>query len=341
MAEIVDSATLQARLPAALERHLGVRGGPMNFARVTGGATKGTWIFEVERDGGVLQKLVLQLTTAEPSEDPLVASKMTAEYDAAVLRAARAHGVPVPEVLAVFDAQDGIGSGHITSWVAGETLAPRILRDDRFAQARSRLAAQCGEALAAIHRIPVESLPFLAVMDAETQYRRYRAQVDRHPSVKMPAIEWGLRWVRDHLPPPVPLTVVHGDFRLGNLIISEEGLACVIDWEITVRGDPMQDLGWLCLKTWRFGGARPVAGVGEREALFAGYERASGNKVDPERVRFWEAFGHVKWAIMCLGMGMGTPGAPAGSVSLEHCLIGRRIEEPLWDFLQLLDEGKA
>lgn len=340
MAEIVDPVTLQTRLPAALERHLGIRGGPKNFTRVTGGATKGTWIFEAELSGR-LHKLVLQLTTAEANEDPLVASKMTAEYDAAVLRAARAHGVPVPEVHAVFDARDGIGSGHITGWVAGETLAPKILKDERFALARSRLAEQCGRALAAIHRIPVEGLPFLATMDAETQYRRYRAQVDRHPSVKMPAIEWGLRWVKDHLPPPVPLTVVHGDFRLGNLIIDEAGLACVIDWEITVRGDPMQDLGWLCLKTWRFGGPRPVAGVGEREDLFAGYEQASGHPVDAQRVRFWEAFGHVKWAIMCLGMGMGTPGAPPGSVSLEHCLIGRRIEEPLWDFLQLLDEGKA
>jgi len=126
---------------------------------------------------------------------------------------------------------------------------------------------------------------------------------------------------------------VHGDFRAGNFIVGEEGIRCVLDWEIGQSGDPMQDLGWVCVKTWRFGGKNPVGGFGTREDLFAAYEKAGGQQVDPEQVRFWEAYGSVKWGVGCLGLG--TRGVEENNV--ERCAIGRRIEEPLWDFLNLID----
>jgi aminoglycoside phosphotransferase (APT) family kinase protein len=339
MPALVDPATLTARLPAALSRHLGATGAPQNMQRVTGGATKGTWIFEANLDGQ-WQRLVLQLTTARAGGDPVQATRLTAEHDAQIMNAARAQRVPAPEVCAVLLEDDGLGPGHITRWVAGETLAPKILRDPAFALARPQLAAQCAQALAGIHSIPASTVEFLTAMDAHSQWQRYRTMVDRQP-VEIPALEWGLRWVYDHLPVPQTLTVVHGDFRLGNLIINERGLACVIDWELAALGDPMQDLGWLCLKTWRFGGSQPVAGVGLRESLYQAYQHASGVAVDAQRVRFWEAFGHVKWAIMCLGMGLGTPGSAPGAVGLEHSVIGRRVEEPLWDLLQLLEDQSS
>jgi aminoglycoside phosphotransferase (APT) family kinase protein len=327
---------LATNLDRALARHLGADGGLKNLVRVTGGATKGTWIFEVSVRG-VVQKLVLQTTNAAETDDPFMSTKLTAGNDAELLSAARQQGVAAPEVLAVFDEQDELGSGHLTRWVAGETLAPKLLRDEKYAAARAQLPQQCARALAAIHSIPTASAAFLKTMDARSQWQRYRNIVDQH-RVNMPALEYGLRWVEEHLPEPVTLTVVHGDFRLGNLIVDEQGLACVIDWELAALGDPMQDLGWLCLKTWRFGGPLPVAGVGEREPFYRAYETASGSKVDPHRVRFWEAFGQVKWAIMCLSMGLGKPAAPPGSVSLEHSVIGRRVEEPLWDLMHLLEE---
>jgi aminoglycoside phosphotransferase (APT) family kinase protein len=326
---------LATNLNRALTRHLGVDGEVRNLVRVTGGATKGTWIFEVAVRG-VIQKVVMQLTNASEADDPFMSTKLTAEHDAMVLRAARRQGVAAPEVLAVFDPQDDLGTGHLTRWVAGETLAPKILKDEKFAFARTQVPTQCAQALAAIHAIPTSSLGFLKMMDAAIQWQRYRNIVDQH-GVKMPALEWGLRWVQENLPEPVPLSVVHGDFRLGNLIIDDRGLACVIDWELAVQGDPMQDLAWLCLKTWRFGGALPVAGMGERESFYRAYEAASGKSVDPQRVLFWEAFGHVKWAIMCLSMGLGKPDAAQTSVSLEHSVIGRRIEEPLWDLMHLFE----
>ena len=126
---------------------------------------------------------------------------------------------------------------------------------------------------------------------------------------------------------------MRGDFRAGNFIVGEEGIRCVLDWEIGQSGDPMQDLGWVCVKTWRFGGKNPVGGFGTREDLFAAYEKAGGQSVDPAQVRFWEAYGSVKWGVGCLGLG--TRGIEENNV--ERCAIGRRIEEPLWDFLNLIE----
>jgi aminoglycoside phosphotransferase (APT) family kinase protein len=320
---------IEAKLNRALARHLGATHPLENLRRVTGGATKSTWIFDLATGDG-LRRLVLQLTSAEASGSDFLSTKLSAQNDAHLLRTAHEYGVPVPPVLALLDDQDELGAGHLTGWVEGETLAPKILREHYFSAARQNLTAQCAQALAAIHRIPCAATPFLKPMDAAAQWQHYRHLVDHH-RVVLPALEWGLKWAQENRPPPSTQRVVHGDFRLGNLMVNARGLACILDWELAVVGDPMQDLAWLCLKTWRFGGSRPVAGVGERATLFAAYEEAGGQRVDPQRVRFWEAFGQVKWAIMCLSMGL-------GSASLEHHLIGRRTEEPLWDLLNMLKE---
>jgi aminoglycoside phosphotransferase (APT) family kinase protein len=127
---------------------------------------------------------------------------------------------------------------------------------------------------------------------------------------------------------------VHADFRTGNLIVGPEGLRCVLDWEIARIGDPMQDLAVLCLRSWRFGGSEPVGGFGRREDLYAAYEAAGGERVDPERVRFWEVLNNLKWAISCVRRGSArrTDGRPA---RVELAAIGRRLEEPLWDLMNL------
>jgi aminoglycoside phosphotransferase (APT) family kinase protein len=168
--------------------------------------------------------------------------------------------------------------------------------------------------------------------DAAEHVAAHRRIVDNY-NFRLPALDLALRWAAENVPRNQRHTVLHGDFRTGNMIVGEEGIRCVLDWELAQTGDPMQDLGWLCIRTWRFGGARPVGGFGSREDLFASYERASGHPVDPGHVRFWEAFGNVKWAVDCLLLG--TRGV--GEVGIERSAIGRRIEEPLWDFFNLIE----
>ena len=189
--------------------------------------------------------------------------------EARLIRLAGEAGAPVPAVVHVLDDADDLGSGFVMARVEGESLAPRILRDPAYAQARPKLARQLGEAAARIHAIAgADDLPHVtpaaSLESAEETYRRVCGP--------RPVMEWTLRWLADHLPPPDgPVTVVHGDLRNGNIMVGPEGLRAVLDWEGVRRGDPMEDLGWLCITSWRFGEVdKPVGGFGSREALFRG-----------------------------------------------------------------------
>ena len=111
--------------------------------------------------------------------------------------------------------------------------------------------------------------------------------------------ELAFRWLRARLPSAAAPALVHGDYRIGNVIFGPEGVRTILDWELCHLGDPAEDLGWLCVRAWRFGSDdKPAGGIGTREELFAAYERGGGAPVDPLRVRFWEVFGNPKWAII-------------------------------------------
>ena len=254
--------------------------------------------------------------------------------------AARA-GVPVPAVRYVLAPEDGLGSGYLMQRLAGETIPRRILRDDVFAATRPRLARQCGEILARIHAVPSASLPALPSAPATVQWRQYRDLYDGF-DWPHPVFELAFRWIEARLPSahdPTRArdTLVHGDFRHGNLMIGPDGVRGVLDWELAHRGDPLEDLGWLCVNSWRFGNIDlPVGGFGVREDLFAGYEAAGGVRVEPERVRFWEVVGSLKWGIMCMMMlSVFERGIDR---SVERAAIGRRASEAEIDLLALLAE---
>jgi aminoglycoside phosphotransferase (APT) family kinase protein len=291
--------------------------------RLSGGASRDT--FGLVADG---RPLILQRQRAAGLRDFSIES--------ALLRAARTAGVPVAEVLvtdadATDEQKDAIGAAFmIVERLDGETIARKILRDDEFAGARPKLAAQCGEALAAIHSIPIDAVPGLEQTDQVAQYRAAHDSL----GVPSPAFELGFRWLEQHRPATSATTVVHGDFRLGNLIIDGNGLRAVIDWELGHLGDPMEDLGWLCTKAWRFANKPRVGGFGDVEDLVAAYEERSGTTVDLEALRWWETLGTLKWGVMC---NMQANAHLSGMVrSVELAMIGRRVAEQEHDLLLLL-----
>jgi aminoglycoside phosphotransferase (APT) family kinase protein len=255
--------------------------------------------------------------------------------EAAVISAAGAAGAPAPEVAHVCDDADGLGAAYVMRRLSGETIARKILRDAAFSNARPVLARQCGAALARIHATPAVSLPELPYSDALAQLDRYE-EIYRSFDTPRPVFDLAFRHLRDRAPKPQSATLVHGDFRLGNLMIGPEGLIAALDWELTHIGDPAEDLSWICMPSWRFGQIdHPVGGFGAVEDLLAGYRDAGGDpRIDEDAVRTWTIFGSLKWGIMCLTMFRVYDTGVDRSV--ERAAIGRRASETELDLMLML-----
>jgi aminoglycoside phosphotransferase (APT) family kinase protein len=295
-----------------------------DLRRLTGGASRQTWSFDAVVDDGSVRGLILR-------RDPPGAPKASMGLEAQLLRAAAAAGVPVPEVITASDDPTILGSSFLVmERVDGETIPRKLLRDDQFAAAREVLVEQAGRALAAIHTIDPGSITGLEGGD---QVEQFRALLDAfgHPH---PAFELAFRWLESHRPSSSRVGVVHGDFRTGNLLVDGSGLQAVLDWELAHAGDPIEDLGWFCVRSWRFGSALPAGGFGTREALVAAYESAGGPPVDLDELRWWEVLGNLKWGIMCIVQAM--THLSGGVRSVELAAIGRRVCEVEWDLLSLL-----
>jgi len=303
-----------------------------DLRRLSGGANQETWSFDTSIEGTNLP-LILRRAPGGARNLAANASTLTLETEAKLIELAGRSGVPAPGIRCVLQPRDELGSGFLMDRIPGETIARKILRNDEFAEARPGLARQCGAILAAIHRVAADDLE-LAVSPARAQLDQYRALYDayRHPH---PVFELAFRWLADAIPGEVPPGLVHGDFRNGNLVIGADGIRAVLDWELAHIGDPMEDLGWICVNSWRFGEIdRPVGGFGAREEMFAGYQAAGGGAVDPERVKWWETFGSLKWGIICMTMYQFFRGGVDRSV--ERAAIGRRCSETEIDLLNLI-----
>jgi len=300
-------------------------GSVSDLKRLTGGASRETWAFDAHCTPGRTVPLILQVERAGA-----VNGGGTMLLEAAAQRTARLAGVPVPEVL-------GAGAGYplhrpylLLERLNGETIPRRVLRAPEFAGARLRFAAEAGELLARVHSISPSEIPGIDTIDP---VERYAAILQGLPAA-YPALELGLRWLRWHRPPPVAPVVLHGDFRLGNLLFAPSGIRGVLDWELCHVGDPAEDLAWLCLKSWRFGSAPPVGGLGQREEFYRSYEEASGRVVDPERVHWWEVFDNIKWAVICA---LQAQAHREGHVrSVELLSLGRMVSEVEYELLGLL-----
>ena len=316
-----DAPTTIDQLEVVVREALGATS-VTGLSRLTGGASRQTWTCTVD---GV--DVVVQHQRAGDDRN------MAIEAD--LVRAAWAAGVPVPEVLA-FIGGDAAGSGGgatmITRRVVGETIARKILRDDTYGEARQQLVADLGRALAGVHHIDPAEITGLDEADPLQALRERLDQIGQpHPT-----FELAFKWLDEHRPTaPNRIAVVHGDFRLGNVIVDASGLRAVIDWELAHLGDPIEDLGWMCVPAWRFGSRLPAAGVGTREQLLAAYAEQSGVDVDPETLRWWEVSGILRWGMICVTQAFTHT---SGIVrSHELAAIGRRVCENEHDLFLALE----
>ena len=319
----------------ALERALGMRIEAMT--RLSGGASQETWSFDAAADGRSVALILRRAPAALPRVGGEGSTTVPLSTEAAVIEAARKQGVAAPRVRYVLKDEDGVGQGYVMGRLAGETIARKILRGETFADIRPKLARQCGEILARIHKVDVAPLrDLLPVVDGPTQLRGYRDAYDAfdHPH---PVFELAFKWLEPRMSGAARQTLVHGDFRHGNLLISPAGIEAALDWELTHIGDPLEDIGWVCTNSWRFGvAAKVVGGFGDLSDLLEGYEAAGGGHIDIDQVRSWIVYGSLKWGIMCMKMYRGF----LADRSVERAAIGRRSSETEIDLINLIIGGK-
>lgn len=302
-----------------------------NLRRLAGGASREIWSVDLALDRGVAVEELPLVVRKDPAGR--VGDGGDRGVELGVLRAAFAGGVPVPRPRWGTTDTSILGAPFfLMDRIAGEALPQRLLREERYAKTRAGMAAELGAILAKIHALDLAQ-PDLAALPhppadrspARTELAK-TAQAIRDLAVEPhPVLDLAERWLAARAPEPPRIALVHGDYRVGNAIFDESGVRSILDWELVHVGDPIEDLGWLCTRAWRFGSPLPAGGVGTREQLVEAYERASGTKVDREALRFWEAFGSYKVALVFI---MQSRVHLDGRVrSVELASLGRRTVE--------------
>ncbi|MCV6985562.1 phosphotransferase family protein [Mycobacterium shinjukuense] len=317
---------MQQGLAAVLRPILRAEVAVENLRALTGGASRSTWAFDAVTDSG-RRSLILRI-------GPPDAMHAGMEVEARVQAAAAAAGAPVPPILIADDSGVALGNPFlICDEVKGETIVRRIQR--RLDEAgRARLLRQCARALAAIHRADAGD-PGLAREDPIGQWR---ARLDAMGDTTA-TFEWTFRWLEANRPPPSPGLLVHGDYRMGNLVVDGCDLAAVLDWELVHVGEAYEDLAWFCVRAWRFGApaSHGAGGLGSIEQFLQAYADAGGTTVDREVFRWWLVLATLRWAVICRYQ---AERHLSGQVrSVELATIGRRVCENEWDLLELLDEA--
>jgi aminoglycoside phosphotransferase (APT) family kinase protein len=298
-----------------------------DLQRLTGGASRTTWSFTATDVDGP-RKLILRTG----ARDDIHASM---ELEANVQQRAAVAGAPVPHILTADNSAAAVGDPFlICDAIAGETIVRRIFRtlDDA---GRARLLRQCATALAAIHRADPDGIG----LTTPDELTGWRAQLDEIGDTTA-TFEWTFRRLADTRPDPSPMVLVHGDFRMGNLIVDESGLAAVLDWELTHIGEVYEDLAWFCIRAWRFGAVETLGagGLGSVETFLHAYENASGTTLDRTAFRWWLTVATLRWGVICRYQA--ERHLTGESPSVELAAIGRRVSETEWDLLDLLS-GKG
>ncbi|MCV7133324.1 phosphotransferase family protein [Mycobacterium hodleri] len=297
---------------------------------LTGGASRATWAFTADTDTGP-RELILRI--GPPDE---IHAGMRLE--AAALTRAAAAGAPVPHVLVADDSAAALGNPFLVcDFVAGETIVRRIHRalDDA---SRADLVVQCATALAAIHRADAAGIGLEEADQLEAWHDQLDAMADTTAT-----FEWAFRWLAAHRPPASPKVLVHGDFRMGNLIVDASArparLTAVLDWELTHRGEAYEDLAWFCIRAWRFGAPRSfeAGGLGSVDDFLGAYEDASGTAVDRSTMHWWLVLSTLRWGVICRYQAERHLSGQTRSVELAA--IGRRVCETEFDLLTLLESA--
>jgi aminoglycoside phosphotransferase (APT) family kinase protein len=274
-----------------------------NVARIPGGASRETWSFDAQwsENGGTVERGFI--ARRDPTGS-LLDSNNDLEFE--LYTALAGSGIPAPKVNWI--ERDGAAIDrpfYIMERLPGATDGRTLATSPDYTEARPVIARRKAEILARIHQFDIERIPSLerpvtTAAAARHEVERWEATMRADTLEAQPVLELAFNWLKRHLPPPPErLALVHGDYRTGNFLYEKNGdITGILDWEMAHAGDPIEDVGWVVMKPWRWGGDDRVGGLCKRDEFVRMYEEAGGVKVDPATLKFWEVFSNVKFAII-------------------------------------------
>jgi aminoglycoside phosphotransferase (APT) family kinase protein len=323
----LNAADTHARIEAFLRVETGANAARITrLERMSGGAVQENWALDADIKGGPyagVRQLVLRTDAAARVEASL---RRGEEF--AILQVAHAAGLRAPQPLWLCSEMSVTGREFfIMQRLPGVASGHRLTREAALIPDRARLARELAENLARLHALkpPQPRLAFLKTMLARDSIAHYRDYLDQLPDPH-PALEWGLRWCEINAPRDEETTFIHRDYRTGNYLVHDGGLAGVLDWEFAAFGNPLEDVGWIFAKCWRFAGKHmPCAGIAPAGDFLVPYQRAAGRTVTAEALVYWQAMAHLRWSVIALQQAQRH--LSGVERSLELALTGRIVAE--------------
>jgi aminoglycoside phosphotransferase (APT) family kinase protein len=299
-----DTGAIRARLAAFLEAEVGagVDVGPLH--RFTVGFSWVTYGFTATRPGAKPERLILRI--GPPNG---ILAPYSARPEALALISLAGSGVPVAGVHAFSDDLSILGAPfYVCDHMPGEAPVPWTADGGpAFDEAtRADMGEQFVAALAALHRFDWSNAPVAALEGERDPARIVAARIDHWQerahgwsARRHPMLEWAATRLRRTAPAARGVCLTHGDYRIGNFLADKGRISAILDWELVTLSDPLEDLGWVCLQAWR-GRSPYMCHLLDRQTLLARYAALTGAPVDEAALRWWEAFGTYKLAVMHL-----------------------------------------
>jgi aminoglycoside phosphotransferase (APT) family kinase protein len=269
--------------------------------RTSVGYSRENWVFDgVWTEGGKMHRASF-IARRDPKGSVLETDR---EVEYAILRALEGSNIPSPRARWLDVDGSRLGRPTIVMDLEPGVCDYMVLNGARPKETRLAIAHQLADRLADIHKLdwrvsglgrvlndPGEEAADAALALWEGALRRVQLEPE-------PELELVVAWLRQNAPKSKVTTLVHGDFKPGNVLMQGDMVSLVLDWETAHLGDPLEDLGWVC-NPLRAGEQR-IAGVWEPEHLIGRWHDRTGMEADPAAVHWWTVLANLKQAMTVL-----------------------------------------
>jgi aminoglycoside phosphotransferase (APT) family kinase protein len=291
LTELIDRLTafLTAQVPEATDVRID------DLTTVSGGNARKAFSFNavLGEKHGHLDVPCIMLMQAGAGQ---LESDLTTEFR--VIEALNDTDVPSPRALWL-DADGGaLGSPTVIMERVTGVTDILALRAPEPAGRNRAIALEFADAAAKLHTADIQGLGFLGNPTRETaasqQIALWETQFLKHRMEPHPAIAFAFQWLKTHAPVAERISLVHGDYRLGNFLFEGERITALLDWEMAHLGDPAEDIAWAYRSLWTPEMHLPL------DAFVDRYRAAGGPTIRPENLLFYRLFSEIKHAVISL-----------------------------------------